>query len=79
MKQSLVHETSTTGQFRVKLLLRLFDLFGFRLFSIDVTQTYLQRTNNFLEYVEPPSESELDPDHLLKLFKQLYGLIDSSK
>lgn len=41
MKQSLVYDTAVSRQYFTKMLLRFFSIFGFELFSTDVTQTYL--------------------------------------
>lgn len=53
-------------------------IFSFRLWSQDVTQTYLQSAGKFLRdvYVKPPKELQLAPNQLLKLIQPLYGLTD---
>ena len=79
MKLSFVHDTSTARQFSIKLLVGLAALFGFRLFSTDVTQAYLQSSEELSRdvYVKPSPEFNLDSNQLLKLVKPLYGLADS--
>ena len=79
MKRSFVHDTSNARQFSIKLLVGIAALFGFRLFSTDVTQAYLQSSEELSRdvYVKPSPEFNLDSNQLLKLLQPLYGLADS--
>ena len=79
LKTSLVHDVSTARQFSVKMLVGLAVLCGFRLYSTDVTQAYLQSAENLMRdvYIKPSREFTLGPDQVLKLLKSLYGLADS--
>lgn len=79
MKTSLVHDSANARHHSVRLLVGLAAIFGFRLFSTDVTQAYLQSREKLLRdvYVKPSKEFELGPNQLLKLLKPLYGLADS--
>ena len=79
LKSSLVHDNPTARQFSVKILVGLAAVYGFRLFSTDVTQAYLQSTEKLMRdvYIKPSPEFKLSPNQLLKLLKPLYGLADS--
>ena len=79
MKTSVVHDTATARQHSTQVLVGLAALFGFRLFSTDVTQAYLQSAEQLMRdlYVIPSEEFELGPDQVLKLLNPLYGLADS--
>jgi hypothetical protein len=68
-KTSLVHDASTSKQQSMKLLIGLAALFGYRIFSTDVTQTYLQRAEPLMRdiYIKPSAEFELDAKQVLKL------------
>ena len=66
-------------QHAVRMLIGIAAIFGFRLFSSDVTQAYLQSIEKLQRdiYIKPPKEFMLDPDQLLLLLKPLYGLAES--
>lgn len=79
MKRSLVHDSPNAKQQSTRLVVGLASVFGFRLFSTDVTQAYLQSADELMRdvYVKPTKEFELGEDQILKLMKPLYGLADS--
>ena len=54
-------------------------IFGFRIWSTDVSQAYLQSESNLLRdvYFKPSKEFDLSSGQLLKLLRPLYGLADS--
>ena len=78
-KPSLLHNTTTVRQSSIRVLLALAAIFGFRLWSIDVNNAYLQSASNLLRdvYLKPGKDFELPSGHLLKLLRPLYGLADS--
>ena len=78
-KTSLVHNNPNVRPHSVRLLIGLASVLGFRLFSTDATQAYLQSADRLMRdvYLIPSKESGLAPDKLLKLLKPLYGLADS--
>eukprot|EP00171_Calliarthron_tuberculosum_P009450 IDg9450t1 len=79
MKTSLVHDISTARHHSIRMLIGLAAIFGFRLFSTDVTQAYLQSAENLMGdvFIKAPKEFELQGDQILKLMKPLYRLPDS--
>lgn len=54
-------------------------IFGFRLFSTDVTQAYIQSAEKLRRdiFINPPKEFNLKPDELLQLLNPLYVLPES--
>ena len=79
MKTSLVHDSATSRQISTRILVGLAAIFGFRLFSTDVTQAYLQSSSDLMRevYIKPGKEFNLRPNEILKLLRPLYGLADS--
>jgi Reverse transcriptase (RNA-dependent DNA polymerase) len=79
LKTSLVHDTATSRQHFSRVLVGLAAIFGFNLFSTDVTQAYLQSAEKLLRdvYIKPTKELSMEPGQLLKLLRPLYGLADS--
>ena len=79
LKTSLVHNNPNVTPRSVRLHIRLTSVLGFRLFSTDVTQLYLQSADGLMRdvYLKPSKEFGLAPDRLIKLPKPLYGLADS--
>ena len=78
-KTSLVHDSPTARQHSTRIIVGLAAIFGFRLFSTDVTQAYLQSSTDLLRdvYMKPTKEFHLNENQILKLLKPLYGLPDS--
>ena len=78
-KTSRVHNNPNVKTHSVRLLIGLASALGFHLFSIDVTQAYLQSADRLMRnvYLKPSKEFGLAPDKLLKLQKPLYGLAGS--
>ena len=78
LKTSLVHDTATPRQHYTRSVIGLAAIGGFRLFSTDVTQAYLQSAEQVMRdvYIKPTGEFELNQGKLLKLLKPLYGLAD---
>lgn len=79
LKTSLVHDAATARQYSTKVLIGLAAVFGFRLFSTDVTQAFLQSADELMcdVYIQPSKEFELNENQVLKLLKPLYGLADA--
>lgn len=79
LKELLVHDTSTARQYSTRILVGLTSVFGFGLFSTDVTQAYLQNAEKLLRdvYVKQSKDIETSPNQIFKLMKPLYGRSDS--
>jgi hypothetical protein len=79
MKTSLVHDAATSKQYSSRILVGLAAIFGFRLFSTDVTQAYLQSSEPLRRdvFIKPASDFGLEENKMLKLIRPLYGLADS--
>lgn len=78
-KQYLVHDTVTSRQYSSRILIGLASTHGFKLFSTDVTQAYLQSDGELLRdiFIKPPNKFGLEPEQYLNLLKPLYGLSDA--
>ena len=61
------------------MLVGIASIFGFRLFSSDVIQSYIQSAEELNRdiFLNPPKEFCLRPEQLIKLVKPLYGLTES--
>ena len=80
LKKFMVHDTATLQPQSVRLLLALASIFGFDVWTSDVTQAYLQSSEPLARKIfirEPVPEFELDPKECLELLKPLYGLCES--
>jgi hypothetical protein len=78
-KSLLEHNSTTVRQSSTRLIMTLAATFGFRIWSQDLKQAYLQSSDNLMRqvFLRPSKEFELPPGKLLKLQKPLYGLADS--
>ena len=78
-KEVLLHPSPTISQRSIRLLVALAAIHGFRLWTQDVTQAYLQSALKLSRdiYLKAPKEFGLASNELLKLLKPLYGLSDS--
>jgi hypothetical protein len=79
MKTSLVQDAATSKQYCSRLLVGLAATFGFRLFSTDVTQAYLQSSEPRRRdvVIKPAPDFGMDNGKMLELIKLLYGIADS--
>ncbi len=79
LKKYLVHDISVIKQQGIKMLIGIASIFGLRLFSSDVIQSYIQSLENLQRKVliKPTKEFNLKPNELLELLKPLYGLAES--
>lgn len=80
-KKMLVHNRTNLRQGSIRMLIAIAAVFGFRIWSQDVSQVYLQSTQNVMRevYVKPTRELNLSSDQLLGLLKPLCGLADSGE
>ncbi len=78
-KNFLVHNTTTARQSSTRILASIAAINGFKIWSHDVSQAYLQSADNLRRdvYIKAPKEFNLKPGHVLKLLKPLYGLTDA--
>jgi hypothetical protein len=81
-KQWLVHNSPSLRQGSIKLLVALAAIFGFRIWSLDVSQAYLQSAETLMRdvYLDPKHDRDvfhLSSEQCLKLLRPLYGLADS--
>ncbi len=79
LKKYLVHEISVVKQQGIKMLIGIASIFGFRIFSSDVIQSYIQSLEKLQRkiLIKPPKEFNLKQNELLELLKPLYGLAES--
>lgn len=76
-KAALVHESTNMRQPSIKVLTAIAAIFGFHLWSTDLSQAYLQSGMKLLQDVYITKEFRLSPQILLKLLRPLYGLPDA--
>ena len=77
---TLVYNSTAVRQISIGLQHTLAAIFGFRIWSTDVNDAYLQSASQLLRdfYLKPGKEFELPGNQLLHLLRPLYGLADSS-
>lgn len=75
----LVHNSTNLRQSSIRTLVAIVAIFGFPLWSQDVSPAYLQSAEKLMRevYVRPTKEFRLSSNQLLRLLKPLYGLSDS--
>jgi hypothetical protein len=79
-KDIMVRSSSKVQQRSLRFSLALAGILGFKIWSQDVTQAYLQSAGTLARDVfieKPASELELEPDQAVQLLRPLYGLDDS--
>ena len=82
-KNVLVHNTTTLRQASVRLVVSIAAILGYRLWSQDITQAYLQSDDTLVRpvYIRPNKHDRryfnLADDEILLLLKPLYGLSDA--
>ena len=78
-KNQFLHTGTNLRHHSVRLLTPLAAVFGFRRWSKDVTQAYLQLADQLMRdvYTRPAKEFRLNESQILPLLKPLYGLTDA--
>jgi hypothetical protein len=77
-KFKLVHNSTTLKQSSIRIITALASILGFRMWSTDIKQAYLQSAEDLKrEIYVRPDVMKLPPDELLQVVKPLYGLADS--
>lgn len=78
-KNMLVHNSTNVGQKDVWLLISIATIFGFEIWSEDMSQAYLQGAERTLRkvYITWNSEFQLENNKLLELLRPLYWFADA--
>jgi hypothetical protein len=83
MKRAIVHDTATLSQRGTRLLFALAAIFGWKAWTEDVRQAYIQTTGRLLRDVyitslnRAENELRLKPNEALRLLRPLYGLAET--
>jgi Reverse transcriptase (RNA-dependent DNA polymerase) len=76
----MVRSSTNVQQRSLRLIFALASILGFKIWTQDVTQAYLQSAGTLARevFIEKPAiELELSPNQALQLLRPLYGLADS--
>lgn len=78
-KNLLAHSSTNIKQQTMRLLVSIAEIFGFRTFSQDISQAYLQSVHqlNREVFIKPSHGFRMKSNGLLKLLKPVYLLTDS--
>ena len=78
-KFNVLHDATTLHQRSTRLIVCIAGMFGFDVWSHDITQAYLQSDSPLqIKFVlRPPSELHFPEGQVLRLVKPLYELADS--
>jgi Reverse transcriptase (RNA-dependent DNA polymerase) len=81
-KAFLVHNSTNMRQASTKIILCIAAIFGFRVWTHDVTQAYTKYSENLMRdvFIDPKKNSDefkLNCDQVLKLLRLLYSLTDA--
>lgn len=79
LKISVLHNISVARQHEFRSIVAIDSIVGFRIFSTNVTQAYLQSAEKLHReiFIKPIAEFDLRRDELLKLLKLPYELSES--
>lgn len=69
MNHALIHEKFVPGKYSIKILVGISAMFCFQLFSIDISDAYIQSTEHFTRdvFIEPNKEFNLKTDDIIIL------------
>ena len=77
-KRTIVHNSTTLKQSSIRILLAMASIFGFKIWSTDIKQAYLQSASKLKRDVFiKPNIMELNHGELLQFINALYGLTDA--
>ena len=79
LKEVMVHQSPNLSQDGTRMLFCLASILGFEIWSVDVSQAFIQSASDNMRpvFCKGPDEMELDASEVLQLMKPLYGLCDS--
>ena len=78
-KHLLVHDSTNLRQRSIRIITCIAAIFGFAIWTQDVSQAYLQSSQNLQReiYIRPPKQFKLSKEELLRLIKPLYGITEA--